>query len=169
MTHRTKNSPGRTGLMRIPCTCDADHAELIAQRVTLNGDCWEWLLRLDRDGYGRAVHLKRTWQAHRFAYVSLVGEIPDGLVFDHLCRNRRCVNPDHLEPVTDRVNTSRIPTLRAHLARIQQIANRRRAARPITHGASAYSNRGCRCEVCKDGNAARQRAYQERRRASEAA
>jgi len=45
--------------------------------------------------------------AHRFAYEALVGPIPEGLKLDHLCRNRACVNPDHTEPVTDRVNTLR--------------------------------------------------------------
>jgi hypothetical protein len=46
-------------------------------------------------------------RAHRFAYELLVGPIPEGLVIDHLCRNRRCVNPAHLEPVTAEENWRR--------------------------------------------------------------
>lgn len=45
--------------------------------------------------------------AHRYAWITLVGEIPAGLHIDHLCRNKVCVNPDHLEPVTPRVNVLR--------------------------------------------------------------
>jgi HNH endonuclease len=45
--------------------------------------------------------------AHRVVYETLVGPIPDGLVIDHLCRNPRCVRPDHMEPVTNQVNVLR--------------------------------------------------------------
>lgn len=45
--------------------------------------------------------------AHRLIYTMLIGEIPEGMVLDHLCRNRRCVNPHHLEPVTVKENTHR--------------------------------------------------------------
>lgn len=66
--------------------------------------CWEWNGGLWGGGYGRFVLDGRHVQAHRWAYEALVGPIPDGLQLDHLCRNRRCVNPDHLEPVTNREN-----------------------------------------------------------------
>lgn len=70
--------------------------------------CMEWLASLRGSGYGQFVIRKpRIVQAHRFAYELLVGPIPEGLVIDHLCRNKACVRPDHLEPVTHRVNILR--------------------------------------------------------------
>lgn len=70
-------------------------------------DCWNWTGIVDAVGYGRFNIDYQAWRAHRFAYELLVGPIPDGLVIDHLCRNRRCVNPEHLEAVTDQVNILR--------------------------------------------------------------
>ncbi len=66
--------------------------------------CWDWQLKIDPDGYGRAT---RSQLAHRVVYERLVGPIPDGQQIDHLCRDRRCVNPDHLEPVTQAQNRER--------------------------------------------------------------
>ena len=72
--------------------------------------CWIWTGSLDPKGYGRyGVGSKldgthRILRPHRFAYERLVGPIGEGLVIDHLCRRRACVNPEHLEPVTNREN-----------------------------------------------------------------
>lgn len=71
------------------------------------GGCWEWQGELNRNGYGRVWVNGRRLMAHRVAYQLLVGDIEPGLVLDHLCRNRRCCNPEHLEPVTVRENTLR--------------------------------------------------------------
>lgn len=76
-------------------------------RITETG-CWDWSRYVDSDGYGRVkIRGKSERRAHRAVYEELVGHIPDGMDLDHLCRNRRCVNPEHLEPVTKRENTLR--------------------------------------------------------------
>lgn len=69
--------------------------------------CWPWMGALHKDGYGIFNVSARTWLAHRWAYEQFVGPVPDGLELDHLCRNRRCVNPAHLEPVLHRENVRR--------------------------------------------------------------
>ncbi len=65
--------------------------------------CIEWTGRRDRYGYGRFWRDGGWVKAYRAAYERAKGPIPDGLEIDHLCRNRGCVNPDHLEAVTKRV------------------------------------------------------------------
>lgn len=75
-------------------------------------DCWQWTGFVLASGYGQiASRVKPTSSgtrlAHRVAYELLIGDIPEGLVLDHLCRNRTCVNPWHLDPVTPLVNTRR--------------------------------------------------------------
>lgn len=80
-------------------------------KIDASGDCWQWTGRDDRKGYGDlSVKIDGKWRnckAHRIVWTLLCGPIPDGLQIDHLCRNRLCVNPDHLEPVTPFVNVHR--------------------------------------------------------------
>lgn len=71
------------------------------------GGCWLWKGETTKGGYGRFWHGGDRSMAHRWLYERLVGAIPDGLVLDHLCRTRRCVNPGHLEPVTNAENVRR--------------------------------------------------------------
>lgn len=83
-------------------------------KVDAEGICWEWTSTVDGTGYGK-IKIARVWvPAHRWAYETLVGPIPAGLELDHLCRIRRCVNPDHLEPVTTTENLRRMHAARTH-------------------------------------------------------
>lgn len=77
-------------------------------RVTDPG-CWEWTGALNSRGYGQVGVLGVSKSTHRVAYELLVGPIPEQLQIDHLCRNKPCCNPQHLEPVTVLENMRRRP------------------------------------------------------------
>lgn len=78
-------------------------------RICARTGCWIWVGGQNRNGYGR-FYLRggrKYKMAHRYAYETFVGPIPEGLLLDHLCRVRHCCNPFHAEPVTVRRNTLR--------------------------------------------------------------
>lgn len=76
--------------------------------------CWTWARSVDRNGYGHLHFQRRMWIAHRTAYEQFVGPIPNGMTLDHVCRNKRCVNPAHLEPVTQLENVRRYYAAQTH-------------------------------------------------------
>lgn len=126
-------------------------ANFRARIVVSDSGCWLWSGRLVH-GYGQVAVGQTTKRAHRYVYEALLGPIPDGLTLDHLCRVRNCVNPDHLEPVTQRENL-----MRSELT----IAARNAAKSHCVHGhsladARIYDNKR-ECRTCE-------RLRQERKR-----
>lgn len=110
--------------------------------------CHNWTGALSTSGYGGVAiggHASKKVAAHRLAYELSKGAIPDGLVIDHLCRNKRCCNPDHLEAVTSRENTLRGESFAAaHAKRTHCPANH-----PYDEQNTRRDNRGRRhCIAC---------------------
>lgn len=85
--------------------------ERLNSRIDKTDTCWIWTGKVDKTGYGsfgmRVEQACRTRSAHKIVYETLVGEVPEGMQLDHLCKVPLCVNPEHLEVVTPRENIMR--------------------------------------------------------------
>lgn len=80
----------------------------VAARILVTEDgCWQWDRPSHPKGYGKIHYQGKSWLAHRAVYTELVGPIPENLEIDHLCENKGCVNPEHLEAVPRIVNLMR--------------------------------------------------------------
>jgi hypothetical protein len=121
------------------------------EKVIRTPTCWNWRGGKGR-GYGMFWWRGRAVVAHRLSYEALVGPIPDGRELDHLCRNRGCVNPEHLRVVDHRTNV---------LAGTAKSAiNAAKACCPKGHP-FVIEGKQRRCKVCKG---ARERAEARARR-----
>lgn len=86
--------------------------DLFWSHVDTSGPCWIWTGSINRGGYGSVgIRADGKWIGsflpHRVAYELAIGPIPEGMTLDHLCREKRCVRPDHLEPVSIGINVNR--------------------------------------------------------------
>lgn len=81
--------------------------ERFETKVNRGPGCWVWAAGKTSQGYAQFWDGSRQVKGHRFAYEAYVGPIPEGLTLDHRCRNRACVNPAHLEPVSQGENVRR--------------------------------------------------------------
>ena len=83
--------------------------------------CWLWQKHIAYDGYGRTTRRGRAMTAHRMYWTHMRGEIPDGMVLDHLCGQRSCVNPDHMDIVTRTENIRRSPHVKLSADQVVEI------------------------------------------------
>jgi hypothetical protein len=110
--------------------------------------CWPWKLRTNDRGYGCVSTQGDLYKSHRVAYTLIRGSIPDGLVLDHLCRNRSCCNPWHLEAVT-------------HAENVRRGAAMKRPRGSSVHGSTTGYAYGCRCDQCRTASAEYTLAYRQ--------
>ena len=117
-------------------------------------ECWSWKAGKFSDGYGAFYLEGRTTKAHRVSYELSKGSVPEGLHLDHLCRNKACVNPDHLDPVTCGENLRRGDGFNGHQSRQTHC----KRGHPLS-GANLiqYKDGHRRCRTCERGKYLRQR------------
>jgi hypothetical protein len=110
-------------------------------------DCIEYRGAKDKRGYGKMVRKlegETYYLAHRYEYAKAYGGIPDGLVIDHLCRNHSCVNPEHLEAISQHENVMRGEGVAAHYAKRDTCKNGH-----SLEGAPMRTDGGRRCVTCQ--------------------
>lgn len=124
-------------------------------KVDKAGDCWPWRGSVGTHGYGQHMINTKNRRAHRVAYELVFGPIPSGLTLDHLCRNKRCVNPAHLEPVTVQENIRRSDCPSALNAR-KTHCKRGHEFTPATTYITPAGSRQCRkCQAVRDAKRSR--------------
>lgn len=127
-----------------------DLARILSRSPADGNGCWVWHGCTTKNGYGIAsVGSRKTGNyrqtlVHRFVYEQMVGPIPDGMVLDHLCRNRACCNPAHIEPVPFAENVRRGNSGKFQASKTHCPAGHEYAGSNLTY----YANGGRRCKAC---------------------
>lgn len=125
----------------------------LRSRIVMEDGCWLFQGAAQSSGYMQVSVEGRKVLAHRHVYQTLVAPIPAGLELDHLCRQRRCVNPAHLEPVTHAENTRRARAEQTHC----------REGHPLSgENVRIVERKDGRRRICRTCRAAALRRYRER-------
>ena len=126
-----------------PIPIGPDLASYFWQRVAVipPDDCWYWVGPEQNAGYGCAAFQGVRYLAHRVSWALHNGPIPEGMSMDHLCRNRKCVNPSHLEAVAQRINVQR-----GVLGQPHEFCKRGHDL--AVHGVMRRDGRGRYCHTC---------------------
>ena len=131
-------------------------------KVIKTGSCWEWTSSKS-NGYGQFWLNGKLHMVHRITYTLYKDVIPNNLTIDHLCRNRSCVNPDHLEPVTRSVNLRRGIGPEKNKARLAASISCKNGHPWNKDNTSFYVDRdGYKIRVCKTCSRIKQRKYKNR-------
>lgn len=128
-----------------------EHARFMGKIVETPTGCWLWQGPLDRDGYGTFYFRRRNRRAHRVGYFHLNGAIPAGLVVNHTCRNRACVNPQHLHLVDAATNAMKDSSSPAYV-------NSQKATCPRGHAYDRKYGKQRYCSICQSEKTKRLRA-----------
>lgn len=134
-------------------------------KVEKGPNCWNWTGTKSSFGYGIFSYRNTSLRAHRVSYELVIGKIPDDLVIDHLCRNRLCVNPAHLEAVESEVNVDRGIGLTARNSRKSECSKGHPFDEINTYirpGTSWRSCRKCKAEASRKSCAKRRKARRNR-------
>lgn len=124
--------------------------------ISLENKCWNYIGSVDKDGYGMFRLYDKTYRTHRLSYLLFKGEIPQNYVIDHICSNRKCCNPDHLEAVTNSENIKRGDTGKNNHQSLKEYCPKGHKYTPE----NTYINpKGSReCMICKTANRQADRA-----------
>lgn len=116
---------------------------LLQKAVIQDSGCWVWRGQTNRDGYGMMNYDGKNRSVHRLSYSAFRGQPPVGLELDHLCRNRACINPEHLELVTHQENSRRGLLKKDTCVRGHPLAYPNLYARKMKNGRVSTSCKAC--------------------------